>query len=234
MSTAFWGMTTGTDFTNYVAYVESSVYGGATPNFHLGAAKGWATNAQDHGVAVNQSPTVGWVAQWNANDPDINSDGHVAIVEQVGPNDSYVVVSQDDWSTDTGDYGWALIVADTPGREAWPDHFIHFPTTRLPTTLLHTARPSAPVHRQPLLDGEPDPGRHVAGQRLSRLQGQRARPGVDPVSGVPIGGYCGQLSSDQLRERRWYLVRLLRRQLRPMAAGRALSDGRRVPDQVHA
>ena len=140
MSTSFWGMTTGTDCTNYVAYVESSVYGVIPPNFHLGAAKDWATNAEHNGVTVDQTPTVGSVAQWNANDPDINSDGHVAIVEQVGPNNSYIVVSQDNWSSDIDDYGWALILADTPGQgEPWPDRFIHFPiTTRLPTTLSYT------------------------------------------------------------------------------------------------
>jgi hypothetical protein len=71
--------------------------------------------------------------------PHINSDGHVAIVEQVGPNDSYIVVSQDNWCSDANDYGWALILADTPGQgQPWPDNFIHFPTTRLPTTLSYT------------------------------------------------------------------------------------------------
>jgi surface antigen len=139
MSSSYWGMNTGTDCTNYVAFVESSVYGVTPPNFHLGAAKDWATNAQLHGVTVNQTPTVGSVAQWKADPPHINSDGHVAIVEQVGPNGSYIVVSQDNWSSDTDDYGWALILADTPGQgEPWPDSFIHFPTTRLPTTLSYT------------------------------------------------------------------------------------------------
>jgi surface antigen len=139
MSSSYWGMDTGTDCTNYVAFVESSLYGVTTPDFHLGAAKDWATNAEEHGVTVNQSPTVGSVAQWNADPPHINSDGHVAIVEQVGPNDSYIVVSQDNWSSDTDSYGWALILADTPNQgEPWPDNFIHFPTTRLPTTLSYT------------------------------------------------------------------------------------------------
>ncbi len=72
-------------------------------------------------------------------DPGIGPDGHVAIVEAVGPNDSYIVVSQDNWSSDTDKYGWALILADTPGQgQVWPNNFIHFPTTRLPTTLSYT------------------------------------------------------------------------------------------------
>jgi surface antigen len=142
MGTSWWGMNTGTDCTNYVAFVESSVYGVTEPDFHLGAAKDWATNAAEHGVTVNETPSVGSVAQWNANDPDINSDGHVAIVEQVGLNGSYIVVSQDNWSSDTNDFGWALILADTPGQgEPWPDNFIHFPTTSLPTALSY-AKPA--------------------------------------------------------------------------------------------
>ena len=67
------------------------------------------------------------------------ADGHVAVVEAVGPNDSYIVISQDNWSSDTDYYGWALILAGTPDQgEPWPDNFIHFPTTGLPTTLSYT------------------------------------------------------------------------------------------------
>ena len=141
MSTLFWPGTgsSGTECTNYVAWVESSLYGVATPNYQLGDAANWKAAAQAHGVTVNQTPTVGSVAQWYANDHDIGNDGHVAVVEQVGPNDSYIVVSQDNWTSDTNDYGWAVILANTPGQgEPWPDNFIHFPTTRLPTTLSYT------------------------------------------------------------------------------------------------
>ena len=137
MSTLYWPGTgsSGTECTNYVAFVESSVYGVATPQYALGHATNWATTAEQHGVTVNQVPTVGSVAQWKANDSDIGSDGHVAIVEQVGPNDSYIVVSQDNWSGDTDKYGWALILASTPNQgEPWPDHFIHFRTTTLSNT----------------------------------------------------------------------------------------------------
>jgi len=139
MSTSYWGMTTGRECTNYAAFVESSVYGSPTPSYGLGNAANWATAAKNNGVTVNQTPTVGSVAQWYANDPNIGSDGHVAIVEQVGPNDSYIVISQDNWASDTDKYGWALILAGTPNQgEPWPDNFIHFPTTRLPTTLSYT------------------------------------------------------------------------------------------------
>jgi surface antigen len=138
-STSYWGMTNGVECTNYAAFVESAVYGAPTPNYGLGDAANWASAAQEHGVTVNQTPTVGSVAQWNANDHDIGSEGHVAIVEQVGPNDSYIVVSQDNWSSDTDKYGWAEILASTPNQgEPWPDNFIHFRTTRLPATVSST------------------------------------------------------------------------------------------------
>jgi surface antigen len=135
MSTSYWGMNGGVECTNYVAFVESSVYGVPTPTYALGNATNWATAAERDGVTVDQTPTVGSVAQWYANDPHIGSDGHVAIVEQVGPNDSYIVVSQDNWSSDTDRYGWALILAGTPNQgEPWPDNFIHFRTTTLSET----------------------------------------------------------------------------------------------------
>jgi surface antigen len=139
-TTSYWGMPPDQDTapggawancTNYVAFVESTVYGVSAPKPALPVnATDWADGAQKDGFTVNHTPTVGSVAQWYANDnkPVIGADGHVAIVEQVGPNDSYIVVSQDNWHTDTDYYGWAKILnqPDTPGAEPWPDNFIHF------------------------------------------------------------------------------------------------------------
>jgi len=137
---SYWGMPPDQDTapngvwancTNYVAFVESTVYGVPAPKPALPVnATDWAKGAQKDGFTVNQTPTVGSVAQWYAGDnsPVIGDDGHVAIVEQVGPDDSYIVVSQDNWHSDTDYYGWAKILnaADTPGAEPWPDNFIHF------------------------------------------------------------------------------------------------------------
>ncbi|HTW10716.1 MAG TPA: CHAP domain-containing protein [Acidimicrobiales bacterium] len=147
--TSYWGMPPDQDTapsgawancTNYVAFVESTVYGVPTPKPALPVnATNWATGAGENGLSVSQTPTVGSVAQWYANDHDIGRDGHVAVVEAVGPNDSYIVVSQDNWSSDTDYYGWALILAGTASQgEPWPDNFIHFPGTRLPATLAYT------------------------------------------------------------------------------------------------
>src|SRR5579863_10271023 len=121
----------GANCTNYAAYVEQTVYGVPTPSPALPVnATDWPAGAQKDGFAVNQTPTVGSVAQWYANDNNgvIGTDGHVAIVEAVGPNASYIVISQDNWHTDTSYYGWAKILneADIPGAQPWPDNFIHF------------------------------------------------------------------------------------------------------------
>ncbi len=147
--TSYWGMAADQDTapsgawancTNYVAFVESTVYGAPTPKHALPInATNWSTGARENGFAINQTPTVGSVAQWTKNDPNIGPDGHVAIVEAVGPNDNYIVISQDNWSTDTDYYGWAVILAGAPDQgEPWPDSFIHFPATRLPTTLSYS------------------------------------------------------------------------------------------------
>ena len=114
-----------------MAFVESTVYGVPTPSPALPVnATDWASGAQSSGASVDHTPAVGSVAQWYANDNNgvIGSDGHVAIVEQVGPNDSYIVISQDNWHSDTDYYGWAKIwnEPDAPGAEPWPDNFIHF------------------------------------------------------------------------------------------------------------
>jgi surface antigen len=144
---SYWGMPPDQDTapsgawancTNYVAFVESTDYGVPTPKPPLPVnATDWATGARKNGVTVNQTPSVGSVAQWYAgSSPTIGSDGHVAIVEAVGPNDSYIVISQDNWHSDTDYYGWALILVGAPGQgEPWPDNFIHFPGRALATTL---------------------------------------------------------------------------------------------------
>jgi surface antigen len=121
-------MDTGNECTNYAAYVESTVYRVATPSYNLGNGGDWANNARNHGVLVNAIPSVGSVAEWNAGDYGMGKFGHVAVVEQVGPNDSYIVVSQQNIESDTNGYDWERINAGAPPNtwEPWPDNFIHF------------------------------------------------------------------------------------------------------------
>src|SRR5262249_2866290 len=62
---SYWRMSAGNQCTNYVAYVESTVYHVKAPHFLLGNGGEWAAAAAGHGVRVNHIPSVGAVAQWN-------------------------------------------------------------------------------------------------------------------------------------------------------------------------
>ena len=80
-----------------------------------------------HGAVVNHVPTVGSVAEWNSGSPGIPFPGHVAIVEAVGPRDSYLVISQK-LVPDVDDFDWIRVNADSATNqwEQWPSNFIHF------------------------------------------------------------------------------------------------------------
>jgi surface antigen len=128
-ATSHWGMAPGDECTNYAAFVEATFFGVPAPDYPLGNAGAWATNARDHGITVNSTPSVGSVAQWNAGSFGIGPLGHVAVVEAVGPH--VIEVSQQDVSTDMDGYDWQQIDAGAPVDvwEPWPDNFIHFPTS---------------------------------------------------------------------------------------------------------
>ena len=82
-------------------------------------ATNWASDASAHGVAVDQSPVVGSIAQWNL------GVGHVAYVEQV--NKTNIVISMDDYYTSNPwPVGYTASVQINNGSPAWPDNFIHF------------------------------------------------------------------------------------------------------------
>jgi surface antigen len=118
----------GDNCTNYVAFVESTVYGISTPTYNLGDGGLWATAAAHNGVLVNNTPAVGSVAVWNGGSSGIPDEGHVAVVEAVGPLNSYIVVSQQHILGDTDGYDWTFIypTASQNQWEQWPDDFIHF------------------------------------------------------------------------------------------------------------
>ena len=124
--TSYWSMDAGDECTNYAAYVESAVYKVATPSYLLGDAGSWADNARAHGVLVNHTPSVGAVAEWDAYSSGIGPAGHVGIVERVGPNDSYIDVSQQHIASDVDGYDWERIAAGNQSWEPWPSNFIHF------------------------------------------------------------------------------------------------------------
>ena len=127
--TEYWRMYAGNNCTNYVAYVESTTYAITTPANLLGNADQWPTTAPLDGALVNHTPTVGSVAEWNPGSPGIPYPGHVAIVEQVGPHQSYIVISQQGMIDGSG-FDWTRINADSATNQwqQWPSNFIHFPT----------------------------------------------------------------------------------------------------------
>ena len=125
---SYWRMYAGNNCTNYVAYVESTAFGVATPANLLGDADQWPANATLDGALVNHTPTVGSVAEWNPGSPGIPYPGHVAVVERVGPHNRYIVISQQN-ILDANDYDWVRINADSSLNQwqQWPSNFIHFP-----------------------------------------------------------------------------------------------------------
>lgn len=127
-STSYWTMYPGNNCTNYVAYVESTVYGVATPTFDLGDGGAWAANAARNGVPVNHAPTVGAVAVWTGGSSGIPYPGHVAVVEYVDPQHRYIVISQQHMSDDADGYDWTRIYRDPSLNEwqEWPNFFVHF------------------------------------------------------------------------------------------------------------
>jgi surface antigen len=130
--TSYWQMYSGDECTNYVAYVEHAYFRVATPGYRLGNADQWPAAAAAHGVTVNTEPSVGAVAVWAGHAYGIGPDGHVAVVEQVGPHDGYIVVSQQHLLAETNGYDWARLNAGFPARtwQPWPSYFIHFPLGR--------------------------------------------------------------------------------------------------------
>jgi surface antigen len=135
--TSYWRMSPGDECTNYVAYAESQAFGVRTPRYSLGNAYQWPASAVAHGVRVNRIPSVGAVAVWSGSAYGIGPMGHVAVVEQVGPHDSYIVVSQQHLLNAANGYEWTRISAGFPADtwQPWPSLFIHFPITRLPPRL---------------------------------------------------------------------------------------------------
>ncbi len=96
-STSYWRMYAGHNCTNYVAYRMIS-RGVATPPWGLpgGSAWQWRAGAKKAGIAVDQTPAVGAVMQWNRNTYGGGSSGHVVYVERV--TSTGVVISEDSWS----------------------------------------------------------------------------------------------------------------------------------------
>jgi surface antigen len=94
---------------------------GVVPSWTADASS-WANQAAVRGVAVNQTPAVGSIAEWNL------GKGHVAYVEGFDANG--IILSMDWWSSPTATPGWpkgyTSVVYIAKNSAAWPDNFIHF------------------------------------------------------------------------------------------------------------
>jgi surface antigen len=134
---SWWSMYPGVNCTNYAAFVESQVYGVATPRVLLGDAYQWADRATEAGVPVDQSPTVGSVAVWGAGANGMGGYGHVAVVEAVGPGASYIDVSQSGMGAQNDGYDWERVYRTGGSWEQWPSSFIHFAGPGIPGTVPH-------------------------------------------------------------------------------------------------
>jgi surface antigen len=108
----------------------------------LGNASQWATSAHAKKILVNQTPSVGAIAQWNAG---AGGDGHVAYVESVDPGGTGITISEDNYLPDSGygdlDGGYTAQIHITTGSSVWPANFIHF-TVPAPTVSSFSASPS--------------------------------------------------------------------------------------------
>ena len=128
----WWSMYPGINCTNYAAYVESQVYGVPTPRVLMGDAYQWADHATEAGIPVDDNPTVGSVAVWGADSPGMGGYGHVAVVESVGPDGSYIDVSQSGMGTQADGYDWERVSRAGGSWEPWPMSFIHFAGPGIP------------------------------------------------------------------------------------------------------
>lgn len=132
---SWWSMYAGINCTNYAAYVESHVYGVPTPGVLLGDADQWGEHAGAAGIPVDQTPTVGSVAVWSAGAPGMGGYGHVAVVEAIGSDGSYIDVSQSGMGTANDGYTWERVYRDDSSWESWPSSFIHFSGAGVPNAL---------------------------------------------------------------------------------------------------
>lgn len=154
--TSYWQMYAGDNCTNYVAYVESTVFGVATPTYDLGDADEWASTAAQNGALVDATPAVGAVAVWLEDSAGVPGTGHVAVVEAVGPNGSYIEVSQQHMIATDG-YDWVRLYPHAgPNQwEQWPNAFIHFKVVDAPlaggrlTRLIQATKGIRAVARRP-------------------------------------------------------------------------------------
>ena len=120
----------GNECTNYVATWKSTAFGCPGPGYLLGNAGQWARQRGRHGVTGSTGARP-WARSPNGRpQPTAWPEGHVAVVEAVGPRGHYIIVFQQHLLAPCANgYDWT---GSMPGArpkhwQPWPSHFIHFP-----------------------------------------------------------------------------------------------------------
>ncbi len=147
--------------------------GAPVPGYLLGNAGQWQASAAAHGVTVNQVPSVGAVAEWDGGAYGIGAEGHVAVVEAVGPDDKYILISQQHISSDVDGFDWTRINAGFPADswQSWPSHFIHFAVKGYASVGYYSARTGSVAIRDSLTAGP------------ASVKFRLSRPGMIPLAG---------------------------------------------------
>ncbi|WP_082582411.1 CHAP domain-containing protein [Aeromicrobium sp. Root236] len=169
---SFWSMTAGHNCTNYVAYRLTHGRLVARPP-GTNSALTWGPAATQAGIPVDDVPTVGAIAWWDAGvDGASATSGHVAYVEAIVPGG--VLVSEDNLS---GDFRWRLM---TRLDGTWPSGFIHYPASDGSPSGEFTSVSSPDVGTLDFWGSSMDPD-GPAGNRtyLVSLGGPRGTPGAE-------------------------------------------------------
>ena len=97
-------------------------------------ANDWAEKAYHAGNPVDQTASVGAIAQWNG-----GTDGHVAYVESV--SSSGIVITEDDYyyGSLAPNGGYTAKIFISRKSPAWPDNFIHFKTKPAPSPTVYVS-----------------------------------------------------------------------------------------------
>ena len=169
---SFWDMTAGHNCTNYVAYRLTHGRIVARPP-GTNSAMTWGPAAAKAGVPVDDVPTVGSIAWWDAGvDGASAASGHVAYVEAVLPG--ALLVSEDNLD---GDFRWRLM---TRLDGTWPSGFIHYPESDGSPAGLFTSVTSPAVGKLDFWGYGMDPDAHDDNRTyLVSLGAPRGTPGAE-------------------------------------------------------
>ena len=97
----------------------------------------------------------------------------MAVVEAVGPDDKYILISQQHISSDVDGFDWTRINAGFPADswQSWPSHFIHFAVKGYASVGYYSARTGSVAIRDSLTAGP------------ASVKFRLSRPGMIPLAG---------------------------------------------------